>query len=137
MTGRYFVLSLFSFLGVSLFLTAVRGRQYVKSGKTRKERDKGILLSHTRYAVTSCILMVIAVSAVEIVKQLEGSIGHGTIRSLHLLFAIPFFFLFVSAFFLFTGIRAPRVHCFLVYPCFVCFAVALIAGTAMLLGIAQ
>lgn len=131
MLSRIVVLSLFSFLGITLFLTALCGRKYAKT------RDSQYLASHTVCAKSSFILMIVAVASVELLKQIEGSIGYGLVRSLHLSFAIPFFLLFVFAFFLFTGIRTQRYHRCITYPCLISFAVALIAGAAMLLGIAS
>lgn len=131
MLSRIVVLLLFSFLGVTLFLTALYGRRYAKT------RDPQYLASHTACAKSSFILMIVAVASVEFLKQMEGSIGHGLVRLLHLSSAIPFSFLFVFAFFLFTGIRTRRYHRCITYPCLIFFAVALIAGAAMLLGIAS
>lgn len=131
MIERGIVLSLFVFVGVALFLTALCGRRYAI---TRDERYRD---SHMVCASGAFILMVAAIGSVELVKLAQGSLGHGAVLAVHLLFAIPFFFLFVLAFFLVTGIRAPRYHRVLVYPCLFLFAAAFIVGAAMLLGIAS
>jgi len=131
MVLRIGVLFLFVLLGVALFLTALCGRRYAR---TRDERYRD---SHRVCAIGAFILMVAAIVSVKVVKMAQGSIGHGAVLTTHLLFAIPFFLLFVFAFFLFTGIRAPRYHHALVYPCLVLFAAAFIIGAAMLLGIAS
>lgn len=136
MPERVFVLYLFSLLAAALFFTAKYGRLYVKSSHTREKRDELFLLFHTMCATGAFILIIVAVTSVEWLKKLEDTIGHGAVLAVHLLFAIPFFFLFVFLFFFATGIRAPRHHRLLVYPCLALFAMAFIAGAAMLLGIA-
>ena len=136
MSERMLVLCLFSLLAAALFITAMFGRLYVKSGITQEMRDGCLRLLHTLCATSTLILMVFAVASVGWLKQHESPIEHGIVLTVHLLFAVPFALLFVFLFFFFTGIRTPSYHRTLVYPCLALFAVAFIAGTAMLLGIA-
>lgn len=130
MIGRWIVLLLFVFLGATLFLTALCGRKYAAT------RDARHCESHMMCATGAFILMIAAIVSVELTKLAQGSIGHGAVLAVHLLFAIPFFLLFLLVFFLLTGIRAPRYHRMLVYPCLALFAAAFIIGAIMLLGVA-
>lgn len=136
MAERFLVLCLFSLFGAALFITAMCGRLYRKSGATQEKRDECLLLLHNACARNTLILMVFAVASVGWLKQQEGPAGHGIVLTVHLLFAVPFAILFVFLFFFFTGVRVPSYHRALVYPCLALFSVAFIAGAAMLIGIA-
>ncbi|MCR4323224.1 MAG: hypothetical protein NUV61_04020 [Candidatus Azambacteria bacterium] len=122
-----------------IFLTVVCGRKYVKSGKTREDRDDNFLASHRVCAAISLIGVLVVVVLVEILKQgggVEESIRSSIVHSLHLVVASLFALSFLSALFLFTGKRTPKIHRFLVYPSCVFFVTTLIFGGIMLLGIA-
>ena len=95
MIERSFVLYLFLLLAAVLFFTAKYGRLYVKSGTTREKRDELFYLLHTSCATSALILIIFAVASVEWLKQIECPIGRGAVLVVHLLFAVPFFFLFV------------------------------------------
>lgn len=129
MIGRILVFLLFCFLGGTLFLTALCGREYVVT------RDDRYLASHKVCAAISFILMIVAVVAVELLKFFQGSIGEDPMRAIHLSSVIPFFLLFALSFFYLTGVRAPQLHRFLVYVCVALFVIAFIPGTAMLLDV--
>lgn len=129
MALRVIVLLVFAVFGLCLFSAALFGRLYAKSS------EEAYYDAHVMYVVGAVISMVIAIAGVEILKYIEGSLGHGIVRTIHLTAVVPFLLLFLSAF-LFSGIRAPRYHRVLVYPCLVLFIAVFIAGAAMLLGIA-